>query len=103
MDNKAFISTLLIFIGSFALSAQIHHWETVVYDSMKWRYWVGTTDPGTNWNTVAFNDNTWPQGQGGFGYGDNDDRTVIAPTLSVFIRKNLISPIAIKYKMPYCT
>lgn len=24
---------------------------------------------------------------GGFGYGDNDDRTVVSPTLSVFIRK----------------
>lgn len=78
---------LFIISGSLTVGAQIHHWETVVYDSMKWRYWVGTSDPGTNWNTVAFNDNAWPQGQGGFGYGDNDDRTIISPTLSVFIRK----------------
>ncbi|MBN8651941.1 MAG: hypothetical protein J0L67_10970 [Cytophagales bacterium] len=68
---------LFIISGSLTVGAQIHHWETVVYDSMKWRYWVGTSDPGTRWNTVAFNDTAWPQGQGGFGYGDNDDRTVI--------------------------
>lgn len=78
---------LFIISGSLTVGAQIHHWETVVYDSMKWRYWVGTSDPGTNWNTVAFNDNAWPQGQGGFGYGDDDDRTIISSTLSVFIRK----------------
>lgn len=79
--------TIFIISGSLTVSAQIHHWETVVYDSMKWRYWVGTSDPGTNWNVVAFIDAAWPKGQGGFGYGDNDDRTIISPTLSVFIRK----------------
>jgi hypothetical protein len=81
------VAILFIISGSLTASAQIHHWETVVYDSMKWRYWVGTSDPGASWNTVSFNDAAWPQGPGGFGYGDNDDRTVITSTLSVFLRK----------------
>lgn len=65
----------------------VNHWETVVYDSMQWRYWVGTSNPGATWNTVSFNDAAWPVGRGGIGYGDGDDRTVISPVLSVFLRK----------------
>lgn len=84
--TRLFILFLLV-LSYGAVSAQIHHWETAVYDSMKWRYWVGTSNPGATWSTVAFNDAAWPQGQGGFGYGDNDDRTIIPPTLSVFLRK----------------
>jgi len=83
---RAFIILSIVF-SSLTLHAQIHHWETVVYDSMKWRYWVGTSDPGSNWQTSAFNDTSWPQGPGGIGYGDNDDRTIIPQTMSVFLRK----------------
>ncbi len=36
---------------------------------------------------LLFNDQSWLQGKGGIGYGDNDDRTVIGNTLSVFLRK----------------
>jgi len=70
-----------------AASQTVDHWETVVYDSMVWRYWPGSSNPGTNWNTPTFNDQLWQQGRGGIGYGDNDDRTLIDPVLSVFLRK----------------
>jgi hypothetical protein len=71
-------------------TAQVDHWETVVYDSMHWRYWVGTTDTGMGWQEPAFNDSAWPTGRGGLGYGDDDDRTIIQPALSVFIRKKFM-------------
>lgn len=78
---------LLISLATSSWSQPIQHWETVVYDSMQWRYWVGTSNPGATWNTVSFNDAAWPVGRGGIGYGDGDDRTVISPVLSVFLRK----------------
>ncbi|MCU0357819.1 MAG: CotH kinase family protein [Cyclobacteriaceae bacterium] len=65
----------------------IDHWETVVYDSMVWRYHRGVADPGASWFQPTFNDTGWLQGRGSIGYGDNDDRTIIDPTLSVFLRK----------------
>jgi hypothetical protein len=82
---------VLVFISVFSfqgLQAQtgVNHWETIVYDSMVWRYKTNA-DPGADWNTTSFNDQSWLQGKGGVGYGDNDDRTVISSTLSVFLRK----------------
>jgi hypothetical protein len=65
----------------------VNHWETVVYDSMMWRYFVGTSDPGSDWFQPGFDDSAWQQGRGSIGYGDNDDRTIISNTLSVFLRK----------------
>lgn len=74
--------------SSFCSVAQsIDHWETVVYDSSVWKYFQGTSDPGSNWKEYSFNDAAWQRGRGGFGYQDNDDRTVIGATMSVFIRK----------------
>jgi len=71
--------------GLFA-QASVNHWETVVYDSMVWRY-KSNADPGAGWQSTSFNDQGWLQGKGGIGYGDNDDRTVIGNTLSVFLRR----------------
>ncbi len=70
-----------------AQGQMIDHWETVVYDSTLWKYFPGTSDPGNSWNNSDFNDNAWLTGVGGIGYGDNDDRTVINTTISVFLRK----------------
>lgn len=73
----------------------INHWETVIKAEEQWRYFLGTmsppaTEPASNWRTLAFDDNSWPQGAGGFGYGDNDDATTITPVMSVFMRKKFI-------------
>lgn len=84
---------ILILLGcilfSQMLNAQttVQHWETVVYDSMFWKYFPGTSDPGATWYQPAYDDQSWPQGRGSIGYGDNDDRTIISPVLSVFLRK----------------
>ncbi len=78
---------MFIILVKSGVGQTIDHWETVVYDSMQWRYWPGASDPGSEWNTPSFNDTGWQQGQGGVGYSDEDDRTVISPVLSVFLRK----------------
>ena len=43
--------------------------------------------PDTNWRKLAFNDASWLQGQGGVGYGDGDDSTVISSVTSLYLRK----------------
>ncbi|NOY62941.1 MAG: hypothetical protein GXP10_07310 [Gammaproteobacteria bacterium] len=56
-----------------------------------WRYFKGTSNPGTNWAAAAFDDSAWLSGPSGFGYGDNDDATVLNDMqdgyLSVYLRK----------------
>ena len=65
----------------------IDHWESVVYPNDMWRYFVGISEPDPRWRTVSFNDSLWAEGPGGFGYSDNDDSTVIEPSISVYIRR----------------
>lgn len=88
--SKYSVIVLLLLMAEHGLSQPIDHWETVVYDSMKWRYWPGTSAPGANWHTPAFNDQLWQEGRGGIGYGDGDDRTVISPVISVFLRRKFM-------------
>ncbi len=87
---------LLVFLICGELTAQeypVDHWETVVYDYQTWKYFVGTYEPDTTWRHLSFNDDSWLQGQGGIGYGDDDDGTDISdtpdfePPLSLYLRK----------------
>ncbi|MCB0401517.1 MAG: CotH kinase family protein [Flavobacteriales bacterium] len=77
-----------ILFSAISLPAQqVNHWETAVFETDIWRYFVGTTEPDTNWRKVSFNDASWSSGPGGFGYGDGDDNTVIPNTVSVYLRR----------------
>ena len=78
----------LLLSTSLLKSQNINHWETAVFDNDIWKYLVPTSEPSANWRMVAFNDATWPQGQGGIGYGDGDDNTVVASTVSLYLRKS---------------
>lgn len=67
---------------------------TLVLHGQTWRYFLGTREPSgalnTQWAQRDFNDSTWAQGPGGFGYGDNDDATVLSMSgvaMSVYIRR----------------
>jgi hypothetical protein len=76
---------VLIFLTGFfrltnAQNSNIDHWESVVYTGDTWHYFIGTTSgPAAGWQNTGFNDASWPQGPGGFGYEDGDDATTIAP------------------------
>ncbi len=78
---------LLLLSTSLLKSQTINHWETVVFDNNSWRYFVGTSEPDTNWRKLSFNDASWLQGPGGIGYGDGDDNTIIASTVSLYMRR----------------
>ncbi|MEO1257858.1 MAG: CotH kinase family protein [Bacteroidota bacterium] len=86
MKKHGFIILGLSFFIN-VIYAQVDHWETVVYADDVWRYRRGYSGLPSDWNQVGFNESGWFQGQGGIGYGDGDDNTVISPTVSLFIRK----------------
>ena len=77
---------ILSFVPIIACSQNIDHWETVVFDDDIWKYLEGTYEPDTNWRTLGFNDAAWQQGQGGVGYGDGDDNTIIPNVSSLYLR-----------------
>jgi len=59
-----------------------------------WKYFKGTeppSNPPNAWNTIDFDDSHWQTGPGGFGFGDNDDATILDDMrnnyVSVYIRK----------------
>lgn len=66
-----------------------HHWESIVKAENMWKYWSNPSPPPNyyQWNNLGYNDQSWSIGQGGIGYGDNDDNTVINATPSVLLRK----------------
>ncbi|MEN9334566.1 MAG: hypothetical protein RLY35_1746, partial [Bacteroidota bacterium] len=83
---------LLFVLISGCLESQVNHWETIVYDQSNWSYFVPNAAI-SEWNTLNFNDDIWPTGQGGFGFGDNDDNTVI-PSGSICLYQRFVFDIA---------
>ena len=79
---------LVCIFSSFLTAAQVNHWESVVLPGDEWHYLVPTSQPNVTWNQSGFNASGWSTGHSGFGYGDNDDATILSPTMSVYIRKN---------------
>ena len=65
----------------------ISQWETIIDWGDQWSYFVGNQEPPSMWNEVGFNTNNWATGPSGFGYGDNDDNTIINGATSIYIVK----------------
>lgn len=63
----------------------------VVPDGVQWRFFRGRQAIPADWNQNGFDDSSWETGPSGFGYGDNDDRTILNDMQNqystVFIRK----------------
>lgn len=54
-------------------------------DCSRSRYFKGGQPPPANWRTVDFDDSGWLMGCGGWGFGDNDDCTVLSDMLGNYI------------------
>ena len=56
-----------------------------------WKYFKGESDPGSDWNTILFDDLSWTEGPTGIGYGDSDAATELSDMggnyVSVYARK----------------
>ncbi len=77
---------MLIYASDKDRKTVLDHWEVPVYYNFPWKYFVGTSEPDTNWKKPTFNDAAWLTGQGGIGYGDGDDSTIIPNTISLYMR-----------------
>ena len=82
-------NVVLLIFGLVALPslAQIDHWESVVLPGDEWNYLVPTSQPDEGWIAADFDVSNWQIGISGFGYGDEDDATVLPNTMAVLLRK----------------
>jgi hypothetical protein len=71
-------------LGAMAFSQP--HWETMVKADDSWNYLIGDSEPPANWYTGGFDDGSWTSARGSFGYGDDDDTTVLYIQYSLYIR-----------------
>lgn len=62
-------------------------YRTLIRQGDNWKYLVPSSNIGDSWKGTGFNDSGWSNGPSGFGYGDNDDATVLSNIMSIYIRK----------------
>ena len=84
-------NSILIFASDSNSNAVVDHYEMAVDAHSDWKYVLGSTAIDTNWRNLDYDDIAWSTGNGGFGFGDFDDGTMIPPTASVFMRKSFIA------------
>jgi hypothetical protein len=83
------LSFILAILCLNALPQDPDHWELIIDASDNWKYLIPSSEPSGSWTNIGFDDSDWNSGPGGFGYGDNDDNTILPEgTISVFIRKS---------------
>ncbi|MEJ2627110.1 MAG: CotH kinase family protein [bacterium] len=78
---------LLIFASGKDRKIWTAHWETVIPWGDEWKYCLGSDSLYGSWRYIDYDDDAWSVGPSGFGYGDNDDSTVVEQTISLYIRK----------------
>lgn len=83
--NKLFIFCLILSL-TVVCHSQTNQWRTVMFASDECSYFQGTAEPPSDWTSLEFDDSSWKTGNGGVGYGDSDDRTIIDRSLSVYLR-----------------
>ncbi|MBD81417.1 MAG: hypothetical protein CL840_21040 [Crocinitomicaceae bacterium] len=81
------LSSLLFYLSSVAQYGHIDHWETAIFTSEQWRYFVGTTAPDSTWNDTTYDDSHWPKGKGGLGFGYSNLKTTVTKANSLYLRK----------------
>jgi hypothetical protein len=81
-----FVLSVMSVTLCMAQSNEIDHWETAVFPGDSCSYFLGNTEPDSNWRELTFNDRSWIKAQAGIGYADDDDVTIIEKCLSVYVR-----------------
>ena len=71
----------------------------IIAPGESWKFFKGTeppSNPPDAWTAIDFDDSQWQIGPTGFGYGDNDDATILNDMqgnyVSVYIRKEFSDP-----------
>ncbi|MFC1569966.1 CotH kinase family protein [bacterium] len=78
---------LLIFASGKDRKIWAAHWETVIPWGDVWKYSPGSASLPDHWRDIDYDDDSWSVGPSGFGYGDNDDSTVVDQAVSLYMRK----------------
>jgi hypothetical protein len=81
---------LLIFASGKARTELPISFQTIILKGADWRYIIPSSDIGKSWLYAGFDASAWNSGPSGFGFGDNDDSTVLNNILSVFVRKEFL-------------
>jgi hypothetical protein len=71
--KKHFTLLACVLLLAFKIAAQ----TTIFPFGSTWKYLDTGTDQGSSWRTAAFDDATWNMGYGYFGYGHNQETTLI--------------------------
>lgn len=81
-------SHLLVFASAKDRKNYSLNYKTIINQGDVWQY-IEPSDnmPNGNWRETGFVTSGWKTGQSGFGFGDNDDQTIINSLSSIFIRK----------------
>ena len=105
MSDRAVLETLLVCViiitlgGTLASAVTINvdggpEGNDIISPGKSWKFFKGTeppSNPPEAWTAIDFDDSQWQTGASGFGYGDNDDATVLNDMqgnyVSVYIRK----------------
>ena len=82
--RKIFFLILISSLGSMLFAQP--HWETMVGAHHTWSYLLGNSQAPAGWYTNGYNDDTWNSANGSFGFGDEDDATILDITHSLYIR-----------------
>lgn len=78
-------SHLLVFASGKDRKLPPLYWKTLIQKGDEWKF---STSFKTGWREPKFNDSSWSTGKSGFGYGDNDDETILNNGIqAVYIRK----------------
>ncbi len=80
-------SYLLIFASGKNRAALPVTYKTIIARDDEWQYLVPASESGGSWKNRGYDASSWNTGRSGFGYGDDDDNTVLNSIISVFIRK----------------
>lgn len=51
---------------------------SLITRNTSWKFFDQGTLPAADWMSETYTDNTWPAGNGEFGYGDGDEQTVVS-------------------------
>lgn len=89
---------LTVFASGKDIKDYPSYWQTIIKSGDEWSYLVPTSEPSADWKNISFNDATWSTGASGFGYGDDDDNTILEGVQSVYIRKQFTIADASKVK-----
>lgn len=94
----------LFFLFSLVVIQYTWASDTLIAKKSLWKYYDDSLLLPINWRSTAYNDSTWKEGYGEFGFGEGDENTVINygtdvnnKRISSYYRKKILVPMATQY------